>query len=247
MTNDFFKRDALGNDYAGDHILLDIYDGNALYDEKFLQRTIEMAARLAGAEIIESKYHSFGSGKGVSGMTLLSESHISVHTWPERGFAAFDIFMCGKALPEKAAQFIISELMPSKYTIRREKRGEDADHKTWGQHLVLDLGRCDKKRIGSSSNIKEWCAELVRRIDMEPYGNPIIEHFGHEHHETEGFTLIQLIETSSITAHFAENIGQAYIDVFSCKPFSESEVKWVCQKWFKPKSIKIKSMERGQS
>ncbi len=55
--------------------------------------------------------HGFGSGAGVTGVALLAESHITVHTWPERGYAAFDVFMCGACDPEAAAS-MIAEAVP---------------------------------------------------------------------------------------------------------------------------------------
>lgn len=244
MKNDYFKTDAQGNAYAGDHILLDLHGAKDLDDPRFLQHTIEQAARYAGATVIGSNYKVFGNG-GVSGCTILAESHISIHTWPERGFAAVDVFMCGDTEPLMAAEHIGYALGAKTRNIRHEKRGTDPDRKQWGQHLVLDLKGCEDYCVKSASHIHEWCLELVVAINMKPFGNTIIHHFGKGQHETEGFTLIQLIETSSITAHFAENIGEAYIDIFSCKPFDEKIAMKVCQKYFKPKIIETKNLKRG--
>lgn len=246
MANDYFKTDEHGRRYAGDHILLDIWGGNALYDAKWLQRVIEKAAELAGATVIDSRYQSFGEGHGVSGVTLLSESHISVHTWPERGFAAFDIFMCGnKCLPMIAAQYINSALMPDHFQIKEEKRGLSPTEKHWGHHLVLDLTGCDPERLKDKKHIERWCWNLVQDIRMMPYGPPVIEHFAKDNYDAAGYTLVQLIETSAITAHFAENIGKAYIDIFSCKEFDEKTAVFVCQKAFRPTVTSKKSLKRG--
>ena len=67
--------------------------------------------------------HRFGKEQGISGMVVLAESHISLHTWPERGYIAFDIFMCGDTNPELAANYLIEQLKPEKHNIKLIKRG----------------------------------------------------------------------------------------------------------------------------
>jgi len=67
--------------------------------------------------------HRFSENGGVSGVAVLAESHISVHTWPERGFAAFDVFMCGACRPEKALPVLRRYFRPSNMQISQSKRG----------------------------------------------------------------------------------------------------------------------------
>lgn len=93
---------------AGQHLLLDL-DATAptlLCDVAGIERLLREAATLAGATIIHGHFHPFGPGMGVTGVLLLRESHISIHTWPENAFAAVDIFMCGDAQPRLAARHI---------------------------------------------------------------------------------------------------------------------------------------------
>ena len=80
---------------------------------------------------------------------------------------------------------------------------------------------------------------------MVAYGEPIIEHFATHCHEAAGYTLLQMIETSNIAAHFAENIGQVYIDVFSCKAFDVEVALEICKKHFKPTQANFHNMDRG--
>jgi S-adenosylmethionine/arginine decarboxylase-like enzyme len=80
---------------------------------------------------------------------------------------------------------------------------------------------------------------------MVAYGDPVIEHFATHSHEAAGYTLLQMIETSNIAAHFAENIGQVYIDVFSCKAFDVEAALGICKKYFKPTQANIHNMDRG--
>ena len=92
----------------GTHLLADL-SGIAperLRDSTTLEHLLRAAALAAGAQVLHSHFHSFGSGMGVTGVVLLAESHISIHTWPECGFAAVDIFMCGAARPQLALDAI---------------------------------------------------------------------------------------------------------------------------------------------
>ena len=73
--------------------------------------------------VLQINIHHFGEGQGVSGVAILAESHISIHTWPERNFAAFDIFMCGNTNPESSLNFLKKKFKPSKVEIKKLKRG----------------------------------------------------------------------------------------------------------------------------
>ena len=102
--------------------------------------------------------------------------------------------------------------------------------RTWGKHLVLDAAGCSPKMIGCPIVIKNFTTDLVRRIDMKAYGDPQIVMFGTGN--KKGYTLIQLIETSNIAAHFVEENNTMYLDVFSCKDFDPSIVKEVVREYF---------------
>ncbi|MAI60827.1 MAG: hypothetical protein CMH29_00165 [Micavibrio sp.] len=117
--------------------------------------------------------------------------------------------------------------------------------KPWGQHLVLDFTGCPAELLKCEDNIRQWSAELVEAIDMVAYGDPIIAHFATHSHEAAGYTLLQMIETSNIAAHFAENTGQVYIDVFSCKAFDNQVAIDVCAKYFQPEAMNKSCIQRG--
>ena len=118
--------------------------------------------------------------------------------------------------------------------------------KAWGQHLILDFAGCPREKLASKDNLNRWIKELVEAIDMTAYGEPIIEHFATHSHDAAGFTLMQMIETSNICAHFAENLGQAYIDIFSCKAFDDAIAQKVCAKYFLPSHSEQCSINRGE-
>ncbi|MCL2636269.1 MAG: adenosylmethionine decarboxylase [Betaproteobacteria bacterium] len=109
----------------GRHLLLDLQgvSPTLLGDAALIERTLFAAARAAGATPVEARFQHFGPGLGVTGVLLLRESHISIHTWPEYEFAAVDIFMCGMACPEAAAQYICDAFAPSATKLRDEARG----------------------------------------------------------------------------------------------------------------------------
>jgi S-adenosylmethionine/arginine decarboxylase-like enzyme len=103
----------------------------------------------------------------------------------------------------------------------------------FGQHLIVDAAGCNDG-ISDRDTIAEFADALVKAIDMKAYGAPWIEHFGHDLPKTSGFTLVQLIETSNITAHFCDDSGEAYFDIFSCKTFDEAMAIEVIQQYFEP-------------
>jgi S-adenosylmethionine/arginine decarboxylase-like enzyme len=105
----------------------------------------------------------------------------------------------------------------------------------WGYHCILDLGQCCPKSIRSAKTIKAFNTALVQGIDMVPYGAPQLQHFGTGN--KAGYTLVQLIETSNICAHFVEETNDVYLDVFSCKPFTSSQVEEIAKAFFKPQTV----------
>lgn len=94
----------------------------------------------------------------------------------------------------------------------------------FGWQLLLDLYDCDNKKIRSRDEIVRFAVELCDRLDMKRFGEPLVEHFGHEKPETVGYSLVQLIETSAIVGHFSELKRAAYLDVFSCKEYDAEAV-----------------------
>lgn len=108
------------------------------------------------------------------------------------------------------------------------------DHASaWGYELVIDCWR-GNDNVSNQQAIKTFAKDLVAAIDMVAYGEPQVVHFGTGH--LAGWTLVQLIETSSITAHFCDD-GTAYLNIFSCKPFEEETATTVIQKHFAFQSI----------
>ena len=112
----------------------------------------------------------------------------------------------------------------------------------WGYHLVLDCYDADKELITSSTNIAAFAKALVKRINMKAYGEPQVIHFGED--DKQGYTLVQLIETSNIVAHFCDDSGNFYLDVFSCKPYENAVVVETVKQFFAPKTYVERYIER---
>lgn len=118
----------------------------------------------------------------------------------------------------------------------------------WGYHLALDARGANLESIKSAEVIEKFVKDLVVRIDMVPYGEPQIVHFGHDN--KAGYTLVQLISTSNICAHFVEDdgnnngTGSYYFDCFSCKPFDIQTVVDCCREYFGNESEKITYLTR---
>ena len=102
----------------------------------------------------------------------------------------------------------------------------------WGYHLILNAKRCRPSAIRSAKDITHFSKALVKKIDMVPYGEPQVVRFGSGN--KQGYTLVQLIETSNITAHFVEETNDMYLDVFSCKDFRPEDVRSMVSKYFEP-------------
>jgi len=111
----------------------------------------------------------------------------------------------------------------------------------WGYHLMLDCSGCTD--IDNRDTIYKFIKDLVERIDMTAHGEPIIEHLL-PGDPKQGYSLMQLITTSNICAHFMELDGTAYFDVFSCKPFDIETAKTVVEEYFNPKRMRVNFITR---
>lgn len=107
----------------GQHLLVDLWECSHLQDMELIRTVLHDAATICGATVLDIKLHGFGEEAGVTGVAILAESHISIHTWPETGYAAVDVFMCGNCDPSKSLPVFQAAFLPGRKEITRCQRG----------------------------------------------------------------------------------------------------------------------------
>ena len=115
--------------FAGIHLLLEFWGASGLTDQEYISKALHKAAQAAGASVLKSFSHEFSPYGGVTAVVVLAESHISIHTWPERDYAAIDIFMCGDARPYDAIPPLRAAFRPDKFEVAKHLRGLPPERK----------------------------------------------------------------------------------------------------------------------
>ncbi|WP_424813844.1 adenosylmethionine decarboxylase [Roseococcus sp. YIM B11640] len=109
--------------YAGTHLIIDLWGATNLDDPGHIDAVLREGAIATGATILHGHFHHFSPNGGVSGVLVLAESHVSIHTWPERDYAALDIFVCGDCDPYKAIPVLKRGFLPERVQLAEHKRG----------------------------------------------------------------------------------------------------------------------------
>tara|TARA_B100000575_G_C22851175_1_gene498041 strand:+ start:273 stop:731 length:459 start_codon:yes stop_codon:yes gene_type:complete len=117
----FVNKDGLT--YAGAHLIIDMWDVINLSNTEVIENTLKKIAEACDAQILHIYLHCFDENQGITGVTVLAESHINIHTWPEVRFAALDIFMCGKTNPVAAIPILESAFKPKLMEVQTVTRG----------------------------------------------------------------------------------------------------------------------------
>jgi S-adenosylmethionine/arginine decarboxylase-like enzyme len=120
----------------------------------------------------------------------------------------------------------------------KELKEKFSNENIWGLLTSIDLHYCNPKIIRDAEAIKQYVNELCQIIEMKRYGDTQVVNFGKEE-RVAGFSMTQLIETSLISGHFANQSNAAYIDVFSCEYYDPQVVADFTQKYFQAKDITI--------
>jgi len=124
----------------------------------------------------------------------------------------------------------------------RKKWQKQHPIKSWGYHLIVNAAGCSADAIRSADTIRKFNNDLIEEIDMVAHGKPRIVRFGSG--RCQGYSLVQLIETSNITAHFVEETNDIYLDIFSCKSFNPSVALAVFKRFFEPSNLQTKFFKR---
>jgi len=108
---------------AGAHLIIDLFEAERLDDLPYVEETLKKCVEAAGATLLHIHLHHFEPNGGVSGVAVLAESHISIHSWPEVGYAALDVFMCGDAKPEDTVPVLREAFKPARIAVSELLRG----------------------------------------------------------------------------------------------------------------------------
>ena len=111
---------------AGTHLIIDLHGAEGLDDIGLVDRALRKCVDEANATLLHIHLHHFTPNAGISGVAVLAESHISIHTWPERNYAALDVFMCGAAEPERCVAVLEEAFCPDRIEVDRLLRGQGA-------------------------------------------------------------------------------------------------------------------------
>jgi len=114
----------------------------------------------------------------------------------------------------------------------------------WGLDAAIDLFDCDPELVRDPSVILACVMDVCEQIQMKRYGEPQLVRFGDDP-RVRGYTLVQLIETSAITAHFIEQANAVCLNVFSCSPYRPLQTTALCQQWFRAREVAVSMVFRG--
>ena len=121
-TDHFVEEDGIR--FAGKHLIIDLFGAKRLDDIAFIDATMRDCIEVSGATLLHLHLHHFTENGGVSGVAVLAESHISIHSWPEYGYAAMDVFMCGETEPHLAVEVLRRAFRPERVEVAEHRRGK---------------------------------------------------------------------------------------------------------------------------
>jgi S-adenosylmethionine decarboxylase len=122
VQEEFYGRDGEVK-YAGLHLLAELWHARYLRDSAKIRSILIKAIESCGATMLGIDLHTFSPNGGISGVAVLQESHISIHTWPEFEYAAVDVFVCGRIDPHSAIEILKIEFQPKRIEVTEIKRG----------------------------------------------------------------------------------------------------------------------------
>lgn len=117
----FIKKN--GMRYAGTHLIIDLWEANHLNDLKIIENVLRECVNTCEATLLHLHVHQFEPNGGISGVAILAESHMSIHSWPEKKYAAVDLFMCGNSQPFLSLPILKKAFQPKYVSLGEHMRG----------------------------------------------------------------------------------------------------------------------------
>ena len=154
---------------AGVHLLIDLHEAERIDDLRHVEATLIQCAEAARASILHAHLHRFTPTGGISGVLVLAESHISIHTWPEHRYAALDIFLCGKTRPMAAVDVLREAFHAERVVVEEHLRGSDPISRDLTIQQVRSI-RSGKSPKEMRNGRPEPHARGVRKMDSGSLG-----------------------------------------------------------------------------
>ena len=125
----FIERD--GVKCGGTQLIIDLFGAKRLDDLRHISDALKRCVEVSGATLLHIHLHHFTPNGGVSGVAVLAESHISIHSWPEAGYAALDVFMCGNSNPHATIAVLEAAFEPDRTTVEEHLRAKSMGERRW--------------------------------------------------------------------------------------------------------------------
>ena len=134
--------------------IIDLFGAKRLDDLKHIKETLKRCVEVAGATLLHIHLHHFTPNGGVSGVAVLAESHISIHSWPEVGYAALDVFMCGEAKPHATVDVLKAAFRPDRVVVKEHLRAHTLDERSRGRSAPPRRRRCGTRGQGAEGRLR---------------------------------------------------------------------------------------------
>ncbi len=248
MENEIIKADSTGK-----HILANLHGiKNAKHfdDTSVLKKVLYDAAKYAGMDVVGESFYKF-SPVGITGVLVLSSSHLSVHLWQEEAFMAVDIYTCGSTgNPQKALDYLIKVLKPELNECKILSLDRSIyTEKPFGYSLYLDVHGCrPTKKLDSMDTCYDFLNDLLKLIGMHKQSEPqVVRTDSDLYPDKKGLSASVFLVESGIMFH-SVSTEKSFIslDLYSCKLFDKEAVKKFLKKVYNPKIISNEQFfERG--
>jgi S-adenosylmethionine/arginine decarboxylase-like enzyme len=183
--------------------------------------------------------------KGSSSIECKNASFSGTHLFlKSQGVKNLVISHENAVLPKKEFQPGFSAYKNTQNNEIKKRTREMIKASDYGMEVVLDLYECDINVFTSRAALRSFVTKMCRLLKMKKFGKTLIPHFGHNDSKTSGYSLLQFIETSSITGHFSDFKKSAYINVFSCRDFDAEKAIEFTKEFFKAKRVKARTLVR---